>query len=98
MRVGDEHEIDGWKLVQVETRMANPLNHLQPLGPVGIDKEAVSVDLDEKGRVANPGDPHFIGLQLGENGRVPLSGALGKKGGNQHLREKVPSMPPIPGL
>ena len=98
MRVGDEHQVDRRQFVQVETRLTDALDHLQPLGPVGIDEEAVSVNLDQERCVADPGDSHLVGLELRKNGRVSHPGALGKKGWNEHLREKIPSMPPGTGF
>lgn len=94
MSVGDQDEVDRRKLVQMQSGMANAFDDFQPLRPVGVDQEAASIQLDEKGGVADPGYANLILLELGKNGGIPLTGALGEKGWDQDLGEKIPSMPP----
>ncbi len=46
VRMRDEHEIDVRKIVQMQTRMPDALDHFEPLGPIRIDEHIVPCGLN----------------------------------------------------
>ena len=59
MRVRHENEIDRRQMMNFETRLLEPLDHLQPLRPDRIDQEIDLVRLNQERGVPDPGDADF---------------------------------------
>ena len=66
--VGDQHEIDGREVAELDPRMLDPLDHLEPFCPVGVDEHAVLGGLNEKGRMADPCDANLSRREFREYG------------------------------
>ena len=62
-----QHEIDGREVVQLNPRMLDPLDHLEPFCPIGVNEHTVLGSLNEKGRVADPCDAELAGRELGKD-------------------------------
>jgi len=65
--VCDEDGVDVGEFVEVESGMAHTFDNLEPLRPVGIDEQAVTVHLQEEGCVADPGDADLAFCEFGES-------------------------------
>ena len=48
VRMRDQHEIDRWKVVDFHAGMFDAFDHLEPLCPIRIDKNAMLWGLNEK--------------------------------------------------
>ena len=93
MRVRHQNKIDRGQMVNFETRLFEPLDHLQPLRPDRIDQHVGFVCLNQERGVANPGDADFALADLREMRLDVIAGALGEERGNQNRREKVAFVP-----
>lgn len=97
MGVGDEHQVDVGQVVMGQTGVAKAADDEQPIRPVGIDKDVGFGALDQKGRMANPGQTNFPVFQLGKNrlDAVAVSPFPPEEGGQENFRdEAVGSLPP----
>lgn len=54
--VGHQHQIDGWQVMHLHAGPAQPFQHEQPAGKVGIDDDALSAHLDKKAGVTDECD------------------------------------------
>ena len=66
MRMRHKDKIDRGQMVNFKTRLFEPLDHLQPLGPNRIDQDVELVCLDQERGVPNPGNTDFALANLGE--------------------------------
>ena len=66
--VGDEHEIDLRDIAQAQAGLTLAFHRTVPFGPVRIDDDGVSRELEEKGGVADPSDADAVGFGGGEDG------------------------------
>jgi len=95
MRVGDQDEINGREIAEFDPGMLDPLDHLEPSRPIGINEHAVLGSLNEKGGVSNPRHANFPRRKLGKYRLDPMSMTPGKQGGNDDLGKKVPFVPSV---
>src|SRR5204863_7151224 len=93
MRVCYQHQIDIRQMMQFDSRLFQPLDHLQPFRPVRIDQDIAIVGLNEKGGVPDPGDAKFTRPDFGKTRGCTLARPSGKKGRNEDLGQKIPPMP-----
>jgi len=98
MRMGYQHQIDLRQMMQLDSRLLQPLDHLQPFRPIRIDQDIAIVCLNEKGGVPDPGDAKFIRPDFGKTRDGAFAGAFGKKGGDKDLGQKISPMPVDPWL
>lgn len=61
--MADEHEVDGWKVVDGDTGHARALDDAVPQRPIGVDEHVHGFELNEKPGVADPGNPHGLAIQ-----------------------------------
>jgi hypothetical protein len=80
-------------MMQFDSRLLQPLDHLQPFRPVRIDQDIVIVRLNEKGSVPDPGDAKFTGPDFGKTRDCAFARPFGKEGGDEDLGQKIPPMP-----
>jgi len=86
--VGDDDGVDGRQVCEdqrrgEETLWAGPLHRSGTLVPDRVDKDANSVDFDERGGVAHPGNSEAGAGAGGEDSRIRLERAglrLGRAG------------------
>src|SRR6266581_5771686 len=93
MRMCHQHQIDIRQMMQLDSRLLQPLDHLQPFRPVRIDQDIAIVCLNEKGGVADPGDAKFARPDFGKTRDCAFAGAFGKQGWDEDLGQKIPPMP-----
>src|SRR5258707_12319298 len=93
MRVCYQHQIDIRQMMQFDSRLLQPLDHLQPFRPVRIDQDTAIVRLNEKGSVPDPGDAKFTRPDFGKTRGCAFARPPGKKGWNEDLGQKIPPMP-----
>ena len=93
MRVGDENEINRGQMMDLEARLLEPLDHLQPLRPDRIDQDVDLVRLDEERGVPDPGDADFAFADFREIRLGVIAGALGKKRRNEDAGEEIALVP-----
>jgi hypothetical protein len=88
VRVGDEHQIDRWKITEPHSRLAQSFQHKKPAGEIGIDHDVLAAYLQEEACVANESHTH---LAVGHQNRlVRLS--------NSRRDRRTPNEPPeLPG-
>jgi len=98
MGVGHQHQVDGRHIMQTQTRLFHALKDLQPLCPVWIDQQIEFAGLDEKGRMANPGEPDLSVLEFGKIGRGVRAKPRLEEGGDQHLGQEIAALPASLGL
>ena len=79
--------------MQLDARLFQQLDHLQPFRPVRIDQNIAIVCLNEKGGVADPSNAQFARPDLGKTRDGAFTGAFGKKGRDEDLGQKIPPMP-----
>ena len=65
--MGDEYEIDGRKVAELNPGILHAFDDLEPFCPIGIDKHAVLGSLNEKRRMPNPSDANLAVWEFGEN-------------------------------
>ena len=80
-------------MMQFDSRLFQPLDHLQPFRPVRIDQNIAIVRLNEKGGVPDPGDAKFARPDFGKTRDCAFTGAFGKKGRDEDFGQKIPPMP-----
>ena len=68
VRMADQHEIDGWQVVDRYAGEARAFDDAVPHRPVGIDEHVHRFELDEKPGVADPGDADGFVVQRVELG------------------------------
>lgn len=95
MRVGYKNEIDGREITELDPRMLDALDDLEPLCPVGIYEHAVLGGLDEEGCVSDPRHAELSGREFGEDRLEPVPVASGKERGDNNLGKKISPVPPI---
>lgn len=93
--MGDQHEIDGRKVAELDPGMLDALNDLEPFRPIGIDEHAVLGSLNEKGGVSDPSDANLAGRKFGKDRLDLVSLTFRKEGRNNDFRKKISFMPPI---
>lgn len=79
--------------MNLEARLLQPLDHLQPLGPNRIDQHIQLMRLNQKRRVSNPGYADFAFPNLWEVGPHVIACSLGKERWYQDCREEISLMP-----
>ncbi len=95
MRVSNQNEIDGREITELDSRMLDTFNDLEPLGPIWIYEHAVLRGLNEEGCVSDPSHANFSGGKFREDRLEPVPVAPGKKRWNHDLRKKVSPVPPF---
>ena len=85
MRMCDQHQIDIRQMMQFDSRLLQPLDHLQPFRPVRIDQDIPIVRLNEKGSVPDPGDAKFTRPDFGKTRDCAFARPFGKKGRDEDL-------------
>ena len=80
-------------MMQFDSRLLQPLDHLQPFRPVWIDQDIAIVCLNEKRGVPDPGDAKFAWPNCGKTRDCAFAGAFSKEGRDEDLGQKVPPMP-----
>ena len=93
--VGDQHEIDGRKVAELDPGMLDALNDLEPFRPIGIDEHAVLGSLNEKGGVPDPSDANLAGRKFGKDRLDLASLTFRKEGRNNDFRKKISFVPPV---
>ena len=93
MRVRHENEIDRRQMMDLEARLLEPLDHLQPLRPDRVDQDIDLVRLDQERSVPDPGDADFAFADFREMRAGVIAGALGEERGDQDLGEEVALVP-----
>ncbi len=79
MRVSNQNEIDGREITELDSRMLDTFDDLEPLGPVWIYEHAVLRGLNEEGRMSDPCHADFSGGKFREDRFKPVPVASGKK-------------------
>ena len=72
-------------MMQLDSRLLQPLDHLQPFRPVRIDQDIAIVGLNKKGGVPDPGDAKFAPPDFGKTRGRAFAGPFGKKGWDEDL-------------
>ena len=80
-------------MMQLDSRLLQPFDHLQPFRPVRIDQNIAIVRLNEKGGVPDPGDTKFARPDFGKMRDCAFAGTFGKKRRDENLGQKIPPMP-----
>ena len=80
-------------MMNFEAWLFQPLDHLEPFRPNRVDQDVDLVGLDEKRRVADPGNADLALSNLWELRSGGTCGALHEKRWNQHAREKIAFVP-----
>ena len=80
-------------MMQFDSGLLQPFDHLQPFRPVRIDQDIAIVRLNEKGSVPDPGDAKFSRPDFGKTRGCAFARPSGKKGWNEDLGQKIPPMP-----
>ena len=57
--MGNQYQIDGWKVAQTDTGLAQTFEHEQPACKIGIDDHVLTTDLHEKAGVSDEGHAQF---------------------------------------
>lgn len=66
MSVRHQHQVDGGQVADIDSWLAQPLEHEQPAGEIRIDEDVQSADLHKKTGMANESKAQFsIGDQCG---------------------------------
>jgi len=89
MRVRHQNEIDRGQMVNFETRLFEPLDHLQPFRPERIDQDIGFVGLNQERRMANPGNADFALRIFGKCGCTPSPARLVKSEGIRTVVRKL---------
>ena len=66
MRVRQQHQIDPRQMLDSQAGAFDPLQQEKPVGKIGIDQNIQVSELDQKRRMANPGDRHLAGNEFGK--------------------------------
>ena len=80
-------------MMQFDSRLLQPLDHLQPFRPVRIDQDIAIVSLNEKRGMPNPGNAKLTRPDFGKTRDSPFAGTFGKKRRNEDFGQKIPPMP-----
>ena len=89
----NEDKINRRQMMNFETWLFQPLDHLEPFRPNRVDQDVDLVGLDEKRRVADPGNADLALSNLWELRSRGTSSALYEKRRDQHAREKIAFVP-----
>lgn len=95
VRVRDKHKVDGREVVNFETRLLDTFDDLEPLGPIGIDEDAVLGGLNQERGVTNPGNADLPGDEVGKRGFDFCAVAFREKRGYDDLRKKISLVPAV---
>jgi hypothetical protein len=93
--MGDQHEIDGGEVAELDPGMLDAFNDLEPFCPIGIDEHAVLGGLNEKGCMSDPGDAKLAGRKFGKDRLDLVSVTSGKERGNDDFRKKISFVPAV---
>ena len=83
--MGYQHQVDGGKVAELHSRLAQALQHKQPAGKIGIDDHVLAAHLDEKAGVA---DERQAQLAIAYQFRFIGLAAPGNHGGVAHQLPK----------
>ena len=95
MGVRYQHQVDRRQIVNLDARVLDALDHLQPLRPIGVDQHAVLGCLDEKGRMPDPRNGDLPGLEFGKDRLDLFPMPFREERGDHHLGEEVALVPAI---
>ena len=72
--VCDQHKIDGRQVVDLHTGLLDAFDDFEPLGPIGINQNAVLGRLNQERGMTDPCDADLSLLEFRENGlgKAPL--------------------------
>lgn len=59
VRMCDQHKIDGWKIVNLNARLAQALENKKPAGEIGIDYNILAAHLQKEAGMTNKRDAHL---------------------------------------
>ncbi len=93
VRVRDEDKVDIGQVLDGKPGALQPLDHDEPVGPVGVDQDVVLRRLDEKRGVADPRQPDLARRERGENGAMLDAGLALEERRNQNFRDEVALAP-----
>ena len=88
VRVGEQHQVNGWQMFDFQPGTSDSLNQKQPVGKVWINQNVQIRELNQKGRVADPGDCHLPAVQLGKNRLFVAADARRQQNLPDHFLEK----------
>ena len=90
VRVGEQHQVDGWQILHPEPGSLEALEQEEPVGEIGIDDGVEPLELHQKRGVTDPGQRHLIALQVGKIGNFDRSNGRGLEGMPHHFSEEGP--------
>ena len=93
MGVCYQHQIDFRQMMQFDSRLLQPLDHLQPFRPIRVDQNISIVSLNEKRGMPNPGDAKLTRPDFGKTRYSVFAGTFSKKRRNEDLGQKIPAVP-----
>ena len=93
VRVRDEDQIDRRQMMDFESRLLEPLDHLQPLRPDRIDQDIDFVRLNQERGVPDPGDADFAFANLWKARRRVIAGTFDEERRNEDGGEEVALVP-----
>src|SRR5437588_1455056 len=96
MRVRNENEIDRRQMMNMKSRLLEPLDHAQPHRPDRIDQHVRLVGLNQERGVSDPGDANLAGLDFWKKRtRVSRTGAFGEERRNPDAGDEI-ALGPLP--
>jgi hypothetical protein len=88
VRVREQNQIDGREILDFQAGTFDAFEQEQPVGKIGVDEDVEIGELNEEGRVTDPGDRHFAVFQFWKNGPAMLAGAPREQRLPDHLMKK----------
>jgi hypothetical protein len=88
MRVREQDQIDGREVFDFQAGAFDAFEEKQPVGKIRVDEHVEVRELNEEGRVADPGDGDFAVFQFREDGPAMLAGAAREQCLPDHLMKK----------
>src|SRR5712675_3314390 len=88
VRVGEQNEINRRQIFNLKTGALDPLQKKKPVRKIRINQHVQIRELDEKRRVADPGDGDFTVFQLGKNWALMFAVARREQGFPDQLAKK----------
>ena len=79
VRVRQQHEINRRQIADLQAGALDAFQQKQPVREIRIHQHVQVGELDQKRRVADPGDRHLAGFQLGKYRSLVLAGATGEQ-------------------
>ena len=88
VRVGQQHQVDGWQIFHPEPGALEALQQEKPIGEIRIDDGVEPFELHQERGVPDPGQRQLIVLQMRKIGDLHRSDGRRLEGVPDHLAKK----------